>query len=159
VDYVRQYLDIERVRFGERLRTEVDVAADAWEASVPAFVLQPLIENAVRYAVAARESGGSIAVEARRSGGSLRVSVVDDGPGVRDDAHGNGVAKIGLANTRDRLRQLYGEQGRLELTRAEGGGTRATIEIPFRRSRPTSAPGAPSRGGATADVEAVPTAR
>src|SRR5688572_14456042 len=62
IDYVRQYLEIERVRFGERLRTEIDVAPDVWEAAVPAFVLQPLIENAVRYAVAPRESGGAICV-------------------------------------------------------------------------------------------------
>jgi two-component system LytT family sensor kinase len=133
IDYVRQYLDIERVRFGDRLRTEIDVAPDAWEASVPAFVLQPLIENAVRYAIAPRESGGSIVMEARRSGDMLRVSVIDDGPGVRDDARGNGVGRIGLANTRDRLRQLYGDRGRLELVSEAGGGTRASIEIPFRR--------------------------
>jgi signal transduction histidine kinase len=133
VDYVRRYLDIERVRFGERLRTEIDIASDVWEASVPAFVLQPLIENAVRYAVAPRESGGSIVVEARRSGDLLRVSIVDDGPGIRDDARGNGAGRIGLANTRDRLRRLYGERGRLELVNEAAGGMRATIEIPFRR--------------------------
>jgi sensor histidine kinase YesM len=93
-----------------------------------------LIENAVRYAVAPRESGGSIVVEARRSGDKLRVSVVDDGPGIRDDARGNGAGRIGLANTRDRLRRLYGDQGRLELMRGADGGTRASIEIPFRRN-------------------------
>ena len=135
IDYVRQYLDIERVRFGDRLRIEVDVATDVWEASVPAFVLQPLIENAVRYAVAPRESGGSIVLEAERSGDLLRVSVVDDGPGMREASGSNGGAKIGLANTRDRLRELYGDRGRLELGPAIGGGTRATIEIPFRRLR------------------------
>ena len=134
VDYVRRYLDIERVRFGERLRTEIDIASDAWEASVPAFVLQPLIENAVRYAVASRESGGCIVLEARRSGDMLRVSVVDDGPGIRDDARGNGAGRIGLANTRDRLRRLYGDRGRLELVSGADGGTRASIEIPFHRN-------------------------
>ena len=133
VDYVRQYLDIERVRFGERLRTEIDVAPDVWEAAVPAFVLQPLIENAVRYAVAPRESGGAISLEARRTGDTLRVSIIDDGPGVRDDARANGAGRIGLTNARDRLRQLYGDRGRLELINATGGGTRASIEIPFRR--------------------------
>jgi two-component system LytT family sensor kinase len=134
IDYIRRYLDIERVRFDERLRTEIDVAVEAWEALVPAFVLQPLIENAVRYAVAPRESGGSIVVEAERSGDLLRVSVVDDGPGVHETVGGNG-AKIGLANTRERLRQLYGDRGRLELADASGGGTRATIEIPYSRAR------------------------
>ena len=133
VDYVKRYLDIERVRFGERLRTEIDVGSDAWEASVPAFVLQPLIENAVRHAIAPRESGGSIVIEARRSADTLRVSVIDDGPGIKDDGRGNGAGRIGLANTRDRLRRLYGDRGRLELVNAASGGTRASIEIPFRR--------------------------
>ncbi|HEX6048496.1 MAG TPA: histidine kinase [Gemmatimonadaceae bacterium] len=139
IDYIRRYLDIERVRFDDRLRTEIDIAEDAWEAAVPAFVLQPLIENAVRYAVAPREAGGSIVVEAERSGDVLRVSVVDDGPGVREAASGNGAAKIGLANTRERLRQLYGDRGRFELVEASGGGTRATIEIPYARVRPSGA--------------------
>jgi sensor histidine kinase YesM len=134
VDYVRQYLEIERVRFGERLRTEFDLAPDTWEAAVPAFVLQPLIENAVRHAIAPRESGGAITLEARRSGEMLQVSIVDDGPGVRDEHQGNGTGRIGLTNTRDRLRQLYGDRGRLQLVSVPGGGTRATIEIPFRRT-------------------------
>jgi two-component system, LytTR family, sensor kinase len=137
MDYVRRYLDIEQVRFGDRLRTEIDVASDVWEAAVPAFVLQPLIENAVRHAIAPRESGGSITIEARRIGDALTLSIVDDGPGIRDqpphDGNGNGNGRIGLTNTRDRLRQLYGDRGRLELTSATGGGTRAAIEIPFRR--------------------------
>jgi len=134
VDYVRQYLEIERVRFGERLRTEFDLAPDTWEAAVPAFVLQPLIENAVRHAIAPRESGGAITLEAHRSGEMLHVSIVDDGPGVRDEPQGNGTGRIGLTNTRDRLRQLYGDRGRLQLVSVPGGGTRATIEIPFRRT-------------------------
>ena len=134
VDYVRQYLEIERVRFGERLRTEFDLAPDTWEAAVPAFVLQPLIENAVRHAIAPREAGGAITLEAHRSGEMLHVSIVDDGPGVRDEPQGNGTGRIGLTNTRDRLRQLYGDRGRLQLVSVPGGGTRATIEIPFRRT-------------------------
>jgi LytS/YehU family sensor histidine kinase len=132
IDYVRQYLDIERVRFGDRLRMEVDVAADAWEAAVPSFVLQPLIENAVRHAIAAREAGGTIVIEAKRAGALLRVAIIDDGPGVREESRSNGNGRIGLANTRDRLREMYGDRGRLELTNGNGGGTRATVEIPFR---------------------------
>ena len=134
IDYVRQYLEIERVRFGDRLRTEIDVMPDAWEAAVPAFVLQPLIENAVRHAIAPREAGGAITLEAHRSGEMLHVSIVDDGPGVRDEPQGTGTGRIGLTNTRDRLRQLYGDGGRLQLVSVPGGGTRATIEIPFRRT-------------------------
>ena len=153
IDYIRRYLDIERVRFAERLRTEIDVATDAWEALVPAFVLQPLIENAVRHAIAPRESGGSIVVEAERSGAMLRVSVVDDGPGVREAAAGNGAARIGLANTRERLRHLYGQRGRLELTEARGGGTRATIEIPYARARSNGGGAAAAEHAAAVDPE------
>jgi two-component system LytT family sensor kinase len=158
IDYIRRYLDIERVRFGDRLRTELDIAADAWEASVPAFVLQPLIENAVRYAVAPREAGGSIVIEATRSGDLLRVSVADDGPGVREAGAGDGAKKIGLANTRERLRQLYGGRGRLELTEVSTGGTRATIEIPFTRARPGSGP-KPTEPASPAEAEPTPAAR
>jgi signal transduction histidine kinase len=145
IDYVRQYLEIERVRFGERLRTEFDVAADVWEAAVPAFVLQPLIENAVRHAIASRESGGAITLEASRAGDTLRVSIIDDGPGVREEPRGNGAGRIGLANTRERLRELYGDRGRLELASVPGGGTQAMMEIPFRRTvgghaRPDASP-------------------
>lgn len=133
IDYVRQYLDIERVRFGDRLRTEVDVAADAWEAAVPSFVLQPLIENAVRHAIAPREGGGTIVIKAKRAGDVLRIAIIDDGPGVREESRSNGNGRIGLANTRDRLRALYGDRGRLDLSNGDGRGTRATVEIPFRR--------------------------
>src|SRR4029079_14238712 len=107
IDYVRQYLDIERVRVGDRLRMEVDVAADTWEAAVPSFVLQPLIENAVRHAIAPREAGGTIVIEAKRAGDTLRIAIIDDGPGVladsRTNGNGSGGGRIGLANTRDRL--------------------------------------------------------
>ena len=104
-----------------------------WEAAVPPFVLQPLIENAVRHAIAPRESGGAITIEGERSGDTLRVSIVDDGPGVADGSRSNGNGRIGLTNTRDRLRVLYGNRGQLALVNVPGGGTRATVEIPFRR--------------------------
>jgi len=138
IDYVRQYLEIERVRFGDRLRTEIDIMPDAWEAAVPAFVLQPLIENAVRHAIAPRESGGAITIEARRTGDTLRVAITDDGPGIGDNGRANGSGRIGLSNTRDRLSQLYGDRGRLELTNGSDSGTCATIEIPFRTSESSS---------------------
>ena len=133
IDYVKQYLDIERVRFGDRLRVEIDIASDVWEAVVPPFVLQPLVENAVRHAIAPRESGGAITIEGGRSGDTLRVSIVDDGPGVGEGSRSNGNGRIGLANTRDRLRVLYGDRGQLALVNVPEGGTRATVEIPFRR--------------------------
>ena len=131
IDYIRQYLEIERVRFGERLRMEVDVASDAWEAKVPSFILQPLIENAVRHAIAPSEAGGTIVVEAQRDGDTLRLAIIDDGGVHASPAVPGG--RIGLTNTRRRLHALYGDRARLELTNGTAAGMRVTIEMPFRR--------------------------
>jgi two-component system, LytTR family, sensor kinase len=111
---VRGYLEIERVRFGDRLDAEVGAAPDALSARVPALVLQPLVENAVRHAVAPRETGGRVRVDARRAGRMLRLTVTDDGPGLPPDGPAAGFG-IGLANTRERLAQLYGADHRLAL--------------------------------------------
>jgi hypothetical protein len=127
IEYVRRYLEIEQVRFGDRLAVTIDVAADAWNARVPALVLQPLVENAIRHAVAPSENGGRVTIEARTVGERLHLVVADDGPGL----NGNGpVTGIGLANTRERLEQLYGDAHRFALV--NGNGLRAEIELPLR---------------------------
>jgi two-component system LytT family sensor kinase len=128
VEFVRRYLEIEQVRFGERLLVKIDVDEDAWTARVPALVLQPLVENAIRHAVAPREEGGRIDIGARIVGREVRVWVSDDGPGMNGNGNANG---IGLANTRERLRQLYGDAHRFELV--NGRGLRVEIELPLRR--------------------------
>lgn len=130
IEFARRYLDIEQIRFGERLEIEFDVPDELLTATVPVLILQPLIENAVRHAVSPREAGGRIRVEARRRQGTLLLSVTDNGPGLCSvqDSSARG---IGLANTRERLRHLYGEERRLELSEAEGGGLRVAIEIPL----------------------------
>ena len=137
IDFVRRYLEIERLRFGDRLRVRIRVDDRALALHVPVLILQPLAENAVRYAVSPREEGGEIAVEAKRLGDELRLEVADDGPGLAamHASPGNGV---GLPNTRARLRQLYGEAGHMELREADGGGLRVRIRIPVRA--PSSAP-------------------
>ncbi|MFN2567209.1 MAG: sensor histidine kinase [Gemmatimonadaceae bacterium] len=127
VDFVRRYLEIEQVRFGDRLSVRIDVDDGAWSARVPALVLQPLVENAVRHAVAPREEGGRIAIEARAAEGRLRLAVSDDGPGLNGNGNDKG---IGLANTRERLKQLYGSAHRFELV--NGRGVRVEIELPLR---------------------------
>ncbi len=104
VEYVRRYLELEQVRFGDRLDVRYDVADDAWSARVPALVLQPLVENAIRHAVAPREEGGCITIGARiaraPSGqGEVRVWVADDGPGLNVKGDGCGYG-IGIANIR-----------------------------------------------------------
>jgi LytS/YehU family sensor histidine kinase len=108
----------------------VDIAIDgaAMAARVPALLLQPLVENAVRHAVAPRESGGRIVVRAERSNGRLHLTVEDDGPGIAPGANRRGV---GLSNTRERLAQKYGERHSLTLENAEPGGFRVRIDLPF----------------------------
>jgi two-component system, LytTR family, sensor kinase len=130
IEFVRRYLEIERVRFGERLAVSIDVEPEAGAARVPSMILQPIVENAVRHAVARNAEGGRLSVSAARVGGVLRLAVADDGPGLAGrPAAGEG---IGLTNTRERLRQAYGDAHRLELLPGEGGGVRAVLELPFR---------------------------
>jgi anti-sigma regulatory factor (Ser/Thr protein kinase) len=139
-----RYLDIQRLRFSDRLTVERDVSEDALGAAVPAMLLQPLVENAVQHGVAARPGPTRIAVRAARVGDSLRVEVRDGGPGfpraAPDGESPNGGSPdgararegIGLANTRERLAQLYGDAQRLECRNVEGGGALVAVTLPFR---------------------------
>ncbi len=106
LDLIRRYLDIETVRFGERLHVDWTVDEAILDHDVPAFVLQPLVENALVHAIAPRAAGGHVSISARCVGGALRLAVVDDGPGpgASRATRGNGV---GLKNLRDRLERLY----------------------------------------------------
>ena len=125
------YLEIEKVRFAERLTVHREVEAAALEGLVPSLILQPLIENAVKYAVTPREEGGTIRISAKVHEGALMITVADDGPGL-----GNGTSKhkssgVGLNNTRERLRQLYGDKQALTLAPADPHGLVITINIPY----------------------------
>jgi two-component sensor histidine kinase len=123
------YLDIEAVRFAERLRVENDVAPDCRVARVPGLLLQPLVENAIKHAVARSVAGGTLRLSARRDGDQLVLTVADDGPGVAEDAAV--AAGVGLRNTRSRLRVLYGAAQRFEIRNRPGGGCEVEIRIPF----------------------------
>ncbi|MBV9879257.1 MAG: histidine kinase [Gemmatirosa sp.] len=129
-----RYLDIERVRFGDRLTFDVACDADARRALVPSLVLQPLVENAVRHGVAKQPGAACVAVRAERAGAELRVTVSDTGAGLAPRTVGAVRLRegIGLSNTRARLAELYGARGVLTLDGAPGGGCRATITLPFR---------------------------
>jgi signal transduction histidine kinase len=136
-----RYLDIERVRFGDRLTIDIDIPPAALDAMVPSLVLQPLVENAVRHGIAEVSGPGSIVIRALAEDGRLRLEVRDTGVGLR--ASGKVREGIGLGNTRARLAALYGPAGRLELAPAPGGGAVASVELPLRlrpgRPRPTPA--------------------
>lgn len=125
----RDYLAIEQVRFGERLRVEVDVAPAAQTALVPPLILQPLIENAVRHAVGPTPRPVTISVQAEADEGVLTLRVRDDGPGFPAERMGR--RGVGLANVEQRLRTLYADEAALTLADAPGGGAQVIVTLPL----------------------------
>lgn len=125
------YLDIEKVRFEERLCLEVDIAPEAAQALIPSLLLQPLVENAIKYGIAQCEDGGRLSIAARVFAGELLLELSDDGPGVElvdgqiPDANG-----VGVRNTRERLLELYGNQHSFRLSKTEPHGLTVSIRIP-----------------------------
>jgi signal transduction histidine kinase len=132
VGFLRRYLEIEQARFGDRLRVRIEVPAELEGALVPALVLQPIVENAIRYGVEQREGAARIAIRAARRADRLELTVCDNGPGLPSGANAFPCEGVGLSNTRSRLRHLYGDCQSLELRPAEGGGLEARLTLPFR---------------------------
>jgi signal transduction histidine kinase len=126
------YLGIMRTRFADRLTVAIDVDAGLGAVLVPRFILQPLVENAIQHGIERRSGAGRIEVAGRRDGESLILSVRDDGPGTRGSGGRAPAEGVGLSNTRHRLRQLYGDSQRLELSDGAMGGFEVTMSIPFR---------------------------
>ena len=141
VETLKLYLDIERMRFEERLRTVFKIEPAAARASIPSLLLQPLVENAIKYAVSPQEEGARNSLTAQVIGSRLRVTVADTGPGlqaqaaprVSDKLSGTRAVStgVGLANIRDRLAQAYGEDHRFQIDNPPEGGFTVTIEIPY----------------------------
>lgn len=127
LELVERYLAIEHARFGDRLQYKVDVSAETEPALVPAFLLQPLVENAVRHGLEPRPGAGSLTIQARRQDGNLRLVVTDNGVGLNGKQPPR--EGIGLVNTRARLRELYNGHATLELH--NGGGVTVEITLPF----------------------------
>jgi two-component system, LytTR family, sensor kinase len=135
LELVNRYLEIEAVRFQDRLRVHWEIANETRAAGVPAMILLPLVENAVRHGIAARPGPGQVGIRARREDGTLRVEVWDDGPGLLADAVRGTRQGIGLANTRARLLQLYGPAHRLELVDGAPAGLVVRLSLPFHLPR------------------------
>lgn len=123
-----KYLEIEQIRLGDRLTTRIDVDSRILNALVPVFILQPVVENAVRHAIAPRSSPGTIVIAARHEADELLITIDDDGTGFASDA----IERVGLANTRTRLAHLYPNQQRLEIARSDAGGASVRLVLPFR---------------------------
>lgn len=137
LQFIERYLEIERVRFHDRLRVKLDVAEETLDAVVPNLLLQPLVENALRHGLARKVNPGTIEIAGRRLGDRLILQVRDDGPGPSDTGRADGV---GLANTRKRLEQAYADQQSFELRSGPNGGAIATVSLPF-HTAPLSAAG------------------
>jgi signal transduction histidine kinase len=128
-EFVGSYLELERLRLGERLRLELSADPAAMEVPIPPFALQPLVENAIVHAVAPRGSGGRLQVSVRRGEGRLRVEVRDDGPGASEEAILQS-PRLGLRLLRERLATLYCGQARLHFEAPGDGGLRVRLDLP-----------------------------
>jgi len=129
---LKLYLDIEKVRFGERLSLAFEVAKGVEQAQLPSMLLQPLVENAIKYAISESIHGGCIRVTACAAGTQLQLQVIDDGPGLQPDkCRGATSTGVGIANIKGRLSELYGDQQSLELQENEPHGLTVTIRLPL----------------------------
>jgi LytS/YehU family sensor histidine kinase len=131
IRYARTYLEVAKIRFGDRLRFEIDVPAGLHDASVPLFVLQPLVENALGHGIGARLDGGCITIRAANRQNRLVLEVEDDGAGLSGQRIREG---IGITNTRERLRASFGDDFTFTLSPRATGGTIAHASVPLRQS-------------------------
>ena len=131
LDFLSRYLEIERVRFGDRLRITLDVPTELHDALVPTFVLQPFVENSLKHGVLRDRAGNKISVHARAAADGLTLTVTDDGRGLPSNA--GTPAGVGIANARARLERMYGESGRLSVRNADAAsGVVVEISLPLR---------------------------
>lgn len=134
LEFLKCYLDIERIRFQDRLTVEINVQPEATTAKVPNLILQPVIENAIRHGIVTHNEPGRIEISAYCVNGWLEMKVTDNGPGLARTKDGvvDITEGVGIKNTRSRLQQLYGETYKFELADASGGGLEVRVRIPLR---------------------------
>lgn len=137
LDFLSRYLAIEQIRFSDRLRPDIQIEPAVSKALVPIFLLQPLVENAIRHGIASRADAGLIEIRGAREGAELVLSVRDDGIGPSNSTTGQNSPGegIGLSNTRARLRTMFGDAATLETRLGKGGGFVATVRLPYREGR------------------------
>jgi two-component system LytT family sensor kinase len=134
ISTMQLYLEIEQVRFQDRLRVEINVTDEAAKALVPSLILQPLVENSIKYAIASRIDGGVITIDAKKYAGDLVIEVTDDGPGLDiKPGEAPSFGGVGIANTRERLSELYGSKHSCKFLPALPHGLKIEIRIPYER--------------------------
>jgi len=133
VEYLWRYLEIQQIRFGDRLRMTVDIPEELLGVEVPSLLLQPLVENAIKHGIAERVAGGAVRVSGARHGDSLCLIVYNDAPGVPADWEAT--SGVGLANLRNRLQILYGNESRLQLRPVDTFGVEVTVTLPARQAQ------------------------
>lgn len=131
LEFLRLYLEIEQVRLGDRLEIELDIDKETLDALVPNLILQPLVENSIRHGLAPRKEGGKIKISSFRSGEKLAIQVYDNGIGFKEDHESVIEKKLGLANAKERLKQLYGAEHKFDLRNVKTGGALVSLEIPL----------------------------
>jgi two-component system LytT family sensor kinase len=127
LEFLKRYLGIEQLRFQDRLDAQFEIDPETLSALVPNFILQPVVENAVRHGISTRSGKGTIRIAAKRQNGQLQILIYDNGPGLPAQI----TEGIGIAATRDRLRRMYGMDGHLDLANQPEGGALVTLGIPF----------------------------
>jgi sensor histidine kinase YesM len=134
--FIDSYLALQQIRFEERLKIDRDIDPDVLDALVPNLILQPLVENALKYGIDGREEGGRIELSVWRQGNYLHLCVGDDGPGLPPpgDTEVKDSQGIGLHNTRERLASLYGSDQQFNLESSDGGGLIAHVVLPYHTS-------------------------
>jgi LytS/YehU family sensor histidine kinase len=130
MQFLQKYLDIQKLRFAERLRLNVDVATELFPAQVPSLILQPMVENAVKHGIAKRAQGGEIRITASRSNGMLTLTVYNDGPSLPENWEMT-QSGIGMSNIRTRLQSLYGDACGLSMKNHGADGVEVSVRVPF----------------------------
>jgi two-component system LytT family sensor kinase len=138
LEFVSKYLEIEQTRFHDRLKVHMDVPPELLGVYVPSLALQPLVENAIKHGISVDSAAGRLEIAAQRHNGRVWLSVRDDGPGPAPVSHLR--FGVGLTNIQSRLKQLYGDESSLQLTRGNGRGCEAIITIPLRSSHEDASP-------------------
>lgn len=158
IETLKLYLDIEKMRFEERLRTFFEIDPATEKGLVPSLLLQPIVENAIKYAVTPKEDGADITVSAQLVGEKIRIVVSDTGPGLQPGQQDSSLSTgVGMANTRERLTQAYGEDQRFEHFVRASGGFEVLIELPYQTKADISIQGQ-TKGQAGAQLQGLITA-